>query len=698
MTTAIVNGAPMTYPLGTNDVSARTLVPEAEVLPTHLPLVYVYAKEGPIDPQLVVGNSRAIMYGEDTFDLRKPWATHATVLSNTINAASNAQMIQRLLPADIAPKSNLRVYLDVLPTKVPEFLRNDDGSYQLDATGLPLASGQLIDGYKVKWIVAHIALGSEGEDLFGQGTQVNGDQVDLDTGVQSKRYPWFDLEVSHYGSYGNNVGIRMWAPTVNSSPAVADRLLSKEKVYPFMVACLRRTDVSTTPKAVPTLAAEQYISRCWKPDALDRMTDNEIYFGSQFLNQWNDINPTNGFSPVYGPFGRQHVYEANVDKLINDFYAAEFPFADEFSDFTGESDEAYRFNVLGGVSSQGVPYHSFQIVADGSASVRFTANTNVFATGGSDGTMTTELFGGLVAEAISEFADESSPLQDDAKYPVSIVYDSGFPLATKYALCKFIAVRKDTVVVLSTHDVLGTSLTASEESSLAVALRTRLQMYPESDYFGTSTMRGVIMGRSGILLNSQYKKRLPLTIELAHKLAQYMGAGNGKWDPKKSFDEDPNNQINLFSDINVTWTPAKVKNKDWNNGLIWVENSGRRTVYIPAVKTVYDDDTSVLTSLATVMGCVEMQKVGQRARRKFSGNTKRTRPQLVSDVNQFVRDNSSPSRFDDRFLIIPDTYFTAADEAAGYRWTLRIKLGANTMKTVQTLFIESYRLEDLQAE
>ena len=55
-------------------------------------------------------------------------------------------------------------------------------------------------------------------------------------------------------------------------------------------------------------------------------------------------------------------------------------------------------------------------------------------------------------------------------------------------------------------------------------------------------------------------------------------------------------------------------------------------------------------------------------------------------------------KFDDRFVIVPDAYFTAADEARGYSWTLRIKLYAPSMKTVMSLSIEAYRIDDLAAQ
>ena len=65
----ILNAAPMTILRGIQDLSTRTVPPEPEVLPTHLPKVYIYAQKGPTTPELVVGNSRSQMYGDETFTM-----------------------------------------------------------------------------------------------------------------------------------------------------------------------------------------------------------------------------------------------------------------------------------------------------------------------------------------------------------------------------------------------------------------------------------------------------------------------------------------------------------------------------------------------------------------------------------------------------------------------------------------------------
>lgn len=694
MASTIVNAAPMTVMLGTQDLSMRALPAVPEDLPTHLPKIYIYAERGPLDPQLVVGSSRSEMYGENSFDLRMPWATHATVLTNLINAQGNSQMIQRVKPQDAPPNANIRIYLDVLATKVADYERNFDGTIKVDVAGLPVPTGTKIDGYSVKWVTAHIARDVDNNDMFGLGNPIPGDQTDTVTSTQSTRYPIMDLEIANFGAYGNNIGLRMWAPTTKSSMPIDDRVISStNRVYPFRMACVSRPNAITTPTITETLYAEQFVNVVFKKDVIDKNTDALLYVGDVFVQAWQEL--TNPTAPIkYGPFGRMKLYQDEVDMLLNLFYTAEKPYIDGFSDFTGETDEMYRFNLISGTSSSAVPYHSYQVISGTADSVRFSENTTVYATGGGDGTMNETAFGTLVENLVHDYANENNVLQDTARYPESIIYDSGFPLATKYALCSFIAVRKDTAVVLSTHDVNGPTLSASQESSLAIALRTRLQMYPESEYFGTPTMRGMIIGRSGTMLNTQYRKKLPLTMEIAVKAAKYMGAGNGKWRAGANFDQAPANGVNMFIDVNVTFTPATVRNKDWSNGLNWVESYQRRSLYFPALKTVYDNDTSVLNSFFTMMACVELEKVGLRTHRRFSGESSLTNAQLIERVNAFVIENTT-DRFDGRFIIRPDAYFTDADLLRGYSWSLPIKIYAPNMKTVMTLSIQSYRIEDI---
>ena len=760
MTATIVNAAPMSIMLGTQDLSTRSLPSVPEALPTHLPKIYLYTQKGPTTPQLVSGGDLTNVFGSDSFDLRKKWATHATVLANLVNAQGNAIMVQRVKPADAAPNASITLYLDVLPTQIPVYERNIDGSYKVDINNnpVPATPAVTVDGYSVMWVATEVALNEFGMAGPKPGIQTAGT-------VQSTQFPIMDLTVSNFGSYGNNIGLRMWAPTAMSSTPINPSLITNAQCYPFRMACVSRPDPITTPSIVTNQNGEQFVNVTFKPGVINTATDSLVGINDVFIQSYQLLNVP-GYAPVYGPFGNIHTYDAIIDALLKQFYAAELPYINSFSDIIGISNEEYVFNMISGVASSGAPYTSFIVSSSGVDTVYLTENTTIYAKGGSDGTMgeattlnvatltgsitndvltitagatnvlaagqfldgvgilpgttlvsgsgniwhvsvintvaattinvTVPGFASLVAQEVVKYSDPNSQLQDSATYPESIIYDSGFPLATKYALANFISLRKDTAVVLCCHDVTlpGPALTASEESSLAIALRTRLQMYPESDFYDTATMRAMIVGLSGKLMNSQYTKSLPLVLEIASKAGAYMGASNGVWKAGIGFDSSPTNQVTMFTDVNVIFTPATVRNKDWANGLVWVDAFDRRSLYFPALKTVYDNDTSVLNSFFTMMAIVELEKVGERARREFSGEATLTNAQLIAQVNEFVNKNTL-GRFDNRFVIRPDTYFTAADVARGYSWTLSIAIYAPSMKTVATISVQAYRISDL---
>lgn len=690
----IINAAPMVIQRGTQDLSTRLVPREPEPIPQHLAKFYIYAKKGPTTPQLVSGAARTQMYGEDSFDLRKKWANHSTLFANLINAEGNAQMIERVVPDDAGPEANMLLSMDVLPTQLPLYLRNSDGSIQLDTNGLPVVDGTTtIDGHKVKWVLSTIS-DLAGMENFGQATISPGDQTNPDTGLQSQRYPILQFKASSRGAFGNDAGIRLWAPNVNSPSGISQKLMSVEKCYPFLISMIRRPDANSSPVVVDTTFGEPYLVTTFKPGVIDPTSDKQLYIGDMLLDSYQNVDDPK-YPPLFGDFSSMAVYDDNIATLLSMFYATELPHIDSFSDFTGAADEQYLFNFMNGQSSQGVPYHSFEMVTAAN-STRMSEYSNIFAMSGSDGTLSDELHANLVLNKVTEYADTNSQLQDIAVHVESIMYDSGYPLATKYALCSFIAERKDTFVVLSTHDVNDRVLSASEEHSLAIALRTRLQMYPESDYYGTPVMRGMIVGRSGKLRNSQYSKRVPLTAEVAIKSARYMGAGEGRWKNGYHFDGAPGSIVDYISDVSIKFTPATARNKDWDVGLNWVQSYDRRSLFFPALKTVYTDDTSVLNSYFTALAIGQLNKVAHEAWREFSGVSHLTNAQLVQRVNDFVVSRTQ-GRFDDRYVIVPEAFFSESDTLRGYSWTLPIKIYSPNMMTVMTTMVQAYRISDLAA-
>lgn len=686
----IVNGAPGVVDYGVQDLSIRPYGRAPEELPQHLPKYFIFAKKGPTTEELLVGNERLLMYGEDTFVERSPYFNHVTEFSNTTNAEGNAAMYVRVVPKDAGPKPTIRVFMDVLPTTVDVYERNADGSIKTDVAGDPVITGTT-PGYRVKFVTEHFTTTDEAKQ-FGQATIMPGDQVDLDTGIQSQRYPIFEKEHSFIGADGNFAGIRLWAQNTKNVSMMPAKLMAREKAYPFNFAVIRKNVATGSAKAVETVMGEQQITVVFKPDVVDPVSLVRLYVGERAISSYQSLEDPR-YARKFGEFGQIKVYQENIDLLLGMFQAAEVPFLTSDSDFTANQEDKYLFNFITGTDSNNVPYHSF-IFTDSGDSVRFSESTNVYAGGGSDGEMTHEIHAALVSEYMERYTNPNDELNDIAYHVESHIYDSGFPLETKYRLIDFISNRKDTFVVLSPSEYGERPLTPSEEYSVAAALRSRLNLHPESTYFNTPVYRGLIQGSAGRVRGNQIKERYPLTREIAKKSARYMGAGNGTWKNGFNFDGHPGSLIEDQYDLTNPWTPDDVRNRNWDVGLNWVQRFDRTSFFFPCLKTIYGDDTSVLTSYITACAIIQLNKILHKAHRRFSGVSGLTTAQFSKKVNDYISEEVR-GRFDDRFIIRPRAHFTSLDEVRNYSWTVPVDIGAPGMKTVMTAYVTARRIEDM---
>lgn len=686
MANAIVNAAPMVRTFNTDDESI-VQVPRVPVsLPQHLPKCFIFAERGTTDDKFCTGAEAERIFGKKTFDLRSKYANHSTVFTKAFIAKGNICSIQRVIPEDAGPRANMTLWLDVLPCTVDTYVRNLDGSIKTDVLGQAVVDGTT-PGFKVKWVVTS-SLDHLSFQKFGERTITAGNQVDTATGTQSQRFPVAEWAADSPGAYGCSLGVRLWAPTSVTS-RMPTRLMNTEFAYPFNMSVIEKPDRMSTPNVYPTLFGEQSITFTLKPGAIDPTTNHLTYLGETFIASYE--NKTDDRYPeINAPLSGFKIYDNNVEDLLTMFQAAEFPFIDGQSDFEADPEQKYLFNLISGLDSAGRPYHSF-VFADDTDSVRLTQYTNIYANGGSDGTMNNETFAILVSNQVKRYLDEYDPVSDIGGNPVSDLYDSGFPLDTKLDLVPFIARRPDTFISLATHEVGGPKLTPTEEHSVAVALRTRLRSFPESEYFGTSTVRGMIVGCSGIIRNSMFRERMPLTYEVACKSSDYMGAADGRWKSEKRFQGQPGSIVDQMYDVNITWVPEPVRNRNWDVGLNWVQRSDLKTLYFPAFKTIYDNDTSVLTSYTMAKAICYLNKVAHYVHARFSGRDDLSDIQLCDEVNNAVRELVN-GKFDGKYIIEPLATITEMDALRGFSWTLPIRIYGNNMKTLMTAYVQSYRM------
>lgn len=691
-----VNGAPKHINLGAQDKSQPTIVREPIPVPQHCIKYYIFGQTGPTDPQLLVGPERQLMYGDATFDERGPYATHATIFANATNKEGTAAIYQRLVPEDAGPPANILVSLDVIPTQVPVYQRDASGKYLLDINGDRQQAGtSTVAGFLVKFVTSYRATNSAfaqfGQALISAGDQVGEDEHEQP--VQSQRYPLFELRAPHKGSYGSNGAFRLWAPTTEGDPNFPAESFFKTKAYPFYLAMARRQTAASTSSLQPTLLGGQYVKVVLKPDTVDSVTDSDLYLGDVGLAAYQNLTDTR--LPVrFGNFDQIAIYQDNIDELLAMFQAAEVAAAGNWLDFTEAASDLYAFNLFGGTTSDNIPYASYQFVSSDNA-VRFSPYTDVFAQGGSDGTLTNAVFDALVRAEVTRYADPDDPVQNIATHPESFIYDSGFSLDTKKALLDFIALRKDTFVHLVTHEADQPILTESEENSIAVTLRSRAQLYPESSWFNTGVARASIWGRTATFANSKYRGQLPMALQIAIWSARYMGAGNGLWKSDQRFDSEGRNVITDMLMPSIQEVSATARNVNWSHGLNYPEPYDLNSFYYPAFRTVYASDVSVLTDYLLACALCYVNRVADEGHRYFSNSRHSNAVFREKYIGYMAR--RLQGVFDGQFKLNFDVQFTAADLQNGYSYQLVVDIGANPPKTVQTTYVRVFRQDQMPA-
>lgn len=669
----ITNDLPRTIIRGFKDESGAPLVFEEDALPIHLPLIFGFSEWGPHDePVLVGGDGFKAIFGSNSLDHSKPFATHTSEIVNVVGAAGNLFFYRRFL-GEGAKRATARLCLEIANDNVQQYERNDDGTFMLDAEGQkqPIADTTL-PGKRLRWVLV------EASD-FGQANPAVGTMVSS-TGAESKRWPIMDIPGRFFGSRGKNLGFRLQAPTTRSTVSANVEDVADTGSFLYRFYAIKRVDEFSTSTTVNTRQGEQYVDFSFKRGAVSPSTARK-YFVDAVLNEAYETSNPDEFDG-YGPFDKIHVYHANVSAVLKELHTSEnevMPIEDE-----------YLMNFITGVDVSGAPYYTITVDDVVNGGLQFTENSSHYLLGGEDGTMGNEALDSLTVSELESFTDGPIPYMDMAALPFSCFYDSGFGMEVKRALPAFYA-RPDMYFVAATQ-IAGRRLnTPTEDSSVAASLRALYRAVPESTHFGTGACRGVVMAHGGELIGSEFEGVLPFTIAFARKSAEYMGAATGFMDPNRRFSSAPGNVVSDYRKHNVKFRAESARSTDWKNGLVFAQSFGMRSIFWPAVQTIYDDKTSILSSFFNMAICCNLTRVGERAWRWFVGDDQRTREEFLRDVRQYVTDETA-GRFDDRGQVEPRAFYTEIDELLGYSWNLEITWNGRNQPRVETLTIITKRL------
>lgn len=721
----IKNASPEFITLGIKDMSSRLVPLENTPLPQHLPLFFLYTQKGPTERKVVDAASFNVLYGNESLKANTPYFNHASRFAACALSYNGAVMVQRVVSKDAGVKANAIIYLDVLKTNLVNYTRKSDGSLIPNPNSNDYEINMdtpIVEGYRIKWIKEYITA-NEAEAL-GSFEPKPGTMTDQ-YGNQSTMYPIFEARAKEKGSYYNNIGFGIGSLFGDD---VDEEVKDSTASLPFKLTLFTKENDLSSPVQFQTLYGEPNMTISLREKTLNPVTNSRMDLEYVFDNSWFNTSDSN-LPYVYPNFEGLYFYRKNYELLVRSFVETERNFVSieekvwadgkkgstlswyDFTtlDFDKMLDQAYMINPFACSSSKKVKYFTIQYDSGISTNKVYQREINmsnevpIFLEGGSDGSMTDLDFEDAVIQSMKLYGDPNSEYQDLAVNVENTLWDSGFSVKCKEELVNFFSVRKDTVLVLSTHEAkLGKKdHSLSTSRAIGVALRSRMRLCPESVYYGTPVARGLIIVGTYKLRDGGSDDRVPLTYDLLLKTCRMMGSGDGKWKRDRIFDrvygtdDNPGSLITSGTDIRPYYIANNVKPTLWTTGLVWAQPFDLNSFHFPAIQTIYDDDTSVLNSFFTLMAASTLTKVNAEAWRRFTGTTSYSDGEFTNLVEEWLRARTADI-FADIFKVGHDVFLTETDKLRGYSWQQQSTLYSENLRTKAVFTLIAQRKSALE--
>ena len=467
---ANVKATPRAILNGIADGSGRDISNVEERLPGHLPLLFIMSQRGPDTVEYVEDGSPTRIYGSKTFVDGSEYFTHQTNLLKRFLKNGNAVMVQRIVPPD-ATKAMIRLSVELIPTELPEYVFNADGTiqYELDEAGysVPKINGTFI-GTRVIW---HASINPEGVipeenqeyrkgiiiNAFRDSTVTAVDSTHLSTieGATSTLYPILDIQIRDFGKFGNKIGLYISDITSDGVEALTQMSNINDFLYRIKVVEL---DESNLPVLRRTAVGDTSVTVSLSDDSFDPDTGYNYAITSLLGEKYQVLKDI-------------HIYQNNLkevtEKLITGYTDGEIEVIGESTDSYNSSDYMLlngKVNIFHGTDTQGQLYKTFT-VADSYKFLGVDLTKDfILGEGGNDGLVVKstgehdvlanlKIFDEGVKSYLSNWAVNNALLQDPAKNPFTTLWDSGFALETKKAFAVPMAQRSDIWAVISTFMV-----------------------------------------------------------------------------------------------------------------------------------------------------------------------------------------------------------------------------------------------------
>lgn len=650
------------YEINVKDESMRTPL-IVERLALHRPLFLSFAERGPIGAPVYGSYDELVrLFGEGTFDVFSKYYRHPNLFAE--RSLRNNRVFFVRLASEGAAYATLVLQCSVYKKSLIQ--------YQKDAQGFPIVdtNGNLIPiddgtgsplkeiGTVVKWTVRPVDMLNENPKKLVQQTMSMPDP-DGGPNILVTTYPVVVFTATSPGEWGNVTGFKLhW--NADSDTGVATAMNSI--IYTFgMVTIPWDAD---TAAVVRTRYLDVQTEFSFAPDTTDKTTMRRYYLPEVLDNDYNDEAIT----------FNMYVYPENVQAI------GETCLADESLLNFPELTSPFMVNLFTGKTLDQKPYDHIFVDTDSDDSVLLNKNVIHYMVNGSDGDTEDTDLESLTREWLT--GNVFPDILDQARYPVTHLYDSGYEAETKESLIDFLGIRDDVKIVLSTQSVYNEPNTKPEDQSMGSFLRSRALLHIESFIYGTMACRVTILQQCGKLNElTPYNRIVPATLDCMIKKGIWQGAIYMKGKPKGL----PHSAVTILKDVN--WFPvnADLKQLSWDNALNYMQYYDMTSVHYPDVISVYPYLTSLLSDDIFVDMLVYIKHIVRFQWAKFAGVDDPI-PQLIAAIRESVsRDIYSKLGNFVRAEVNP--YQTETDIELGYSLTVEIPVYGTVPNRVWNVII-----------
>lgn len=592
--------------------------------------------------------------GSETFNQSSPYYTPASEFIGTAMAGQGVE-VMRLVDSD-ATTANMGLFLEITPADIVQYEKDIHGARVVDEDGnfVPLmTSGQnptevKEPGYKVKWKVRPLT-SQESYNTLTKQTVVNGSTT-------TEVYPILGFDILSPGAYGNRQGFSLYS-TRSENSILATALDSV--LYRFIPMELP-TRVSTTAAPIPDFYGSSYSDVSFKDVAVYTKTNTNYAFKYVLGNNYVDADSGNTKLPY-----NIHVYGANIGAIGEKILVVS-------PELVTEEDVAidpYLIDLISGLDQDGNHYDHLEIDTE-SSSVTNSAVVN-YASGGSDGDTSFEKLQELIRDWLE--GNDHGEFTNLQQHPMTHFSDPGFSMDTKYLLFNMLDLRDNFKIDVATQDVSLPANTKAQDMSAGQALMFRAQMHPESVINGVGCTRVGIYAHAAELVNgSPYSGLVPFTL---NRLIQRRDLDGGSY-IRGSSGGLPNSQVTIFRKPNWIADDDSVRRLAWGNCMNVVMHASRTVIFYPSLRTVYPNDTSLLSDDEISDRIIYMFKIARRIWAKYAG-VRKTPSKLFPLIETDI-DNDCATAFTGDNISVKSTVFQSARDAnLGYAVSVNLAVTGN---------------------